>query len=179
MQLIELVQLGHGYKMLQQMEDMYTSNRAQLASRIVSTQALTKEPFRPAQQRRTEAGHPCGHGLLVQVLSNWNSPGRRGGGEEVVHSFKYMFSRDRAWRIPWREQPGRLQSMGSQRVVHDWATLLSFLEAELLGSGWGISPGLVNKGVERSWGRHGPRAGGRQGAREEAGLGRGSPAITR
>ena len=27
-----------------------------------------------------------------------------------------------AWRIPWREQPGRLQSMGSQRVGHDWAT---------------------------------------------------------
>ena len=56
---------------------------------------------------------------------------------------------------------------------------LSFLEAELLGSGWGISPGLVNKGVERSWGRHSPRVGGRQGAREEAGLGRGSPAVTR
>ena len=24
-----------------------------------------------------------------------------------------------AWRIPWREEPGRLQSMGSQRVGHD------------------------------------------------------------
>ena len=24
-----------------------------------------------------------------------------------------------AWRIPWREEPGRLQSIGSQRVVHD------------------------------------------------------------
>ena len=24
-----------------------------------------------------------------------------------------------AWRIPWMEEPGRLQSMGSQRVVHD------------------------------------------------------------
>ena len=24
-----------------------------------------------------------------------------------------------AWRIPWREKPGRLQSMGSQRVGHD------------------------------------------------------------
>ena len=24
-----------------------------------------------------------------------------------------------AWRIPWREQPGRLQSMGSQRIGHD------------------------------------------------------------
>ena len=24
-----------------------------------------------------------------------------------------------AWRIPWKEEPGRLQSMGSQRVRHD------------------------------------------------------------
>ena len=24
-----------------------------------------------------------------------------------------------AWRIPWMEEPGRLQSMGSQRVGHD------------------------------------------------------------
>ena len=24
-----------------------------------------------------------------------------------------------AWRIPWSEEPGRLQSMGSQRVGHD------------------------------------------------------------
>ena len=28
-----------------------------------------------------------------------------------------------AWRTPWAEEPGRLQSMGSQRVGHDWATL--------------------------------------------------------
>ena len=26
------------------------------------------------------------------------------------------------WRIPWTKKPGRLQSMGSQRVRHDWAT---------------------------------------------------------
>ena len=24
-----------------------------------------------------------------------------------------------AWKIPWTEEPGRLQSMGSQRVAHD------------------------------------------------------------
>ena len=24
-----------------------------------------------------------------------------------------------AWKIPWAEEPGRLQSMGSQRVIHD------------------------------------------------------------
>ena len=28
-----------------------------------------------------------------------------------------------AWRIPWTEEPGGLQSMGSQRVAHDWSGL--------------------------------------------------------
>ena len=28
-----------------------------------------------------------------------------------------------AWRIPWTEHPGRLQSMGSQRVGHNWSNL--------------------------------------------------------
>ena len=30
-----------------------------------------------------------------------------------------------AWKIPWMEEPGRLQSMGSLRVGHDSVTLLS------------------------------------------------------
>ena len=30
-----------------------------------------------------------------------------------------------AWKIPWTEEPGRLQSMGLWRVRHDWATSLS------------------------------------------------------
>ena len=30
-----------------------------------------------------------------------------------------------AWKIPWMEEPSRLQSMGSLRVRHDWATSLS------------------------------------------------------
>ena len=30
-----------------------------------------------------------------------------------------------AWKIPWMEEPGRLQSMGLIRVRHDWATSLS------------------------------------------------------
>ena len=29
-----------------------------------------------------------------------------------------------AWKIPWTEKPGRLQSMGSRRVGHNWATSL-------------------------------------------------------
>ena len=30
-----------------------------------------------------------------------------------------------AWKIPWMEEPGRLQSMGLLRVGHDWVTSLS------------------------------------------------------
>ena len=30
-----------------------------------------------------------------------------------------------AWKIPWMEEPSRLQSMGSWRVGHDWLTSLS------------------------------------------------------
>jgi len=30
-----------------------------------------------------------------------------------------------AWKIPWTKEPGGLQSMGSRRVGHDWATSLS------------------------------------------------------
>ena len=30
------------------------------------------------------------------------------------------------WKIPWTEEPGRLQSMGSLRVGHNWATSRSF-----------------------------------------------------
>ena len=35
------------------------------------------------------------------------------------------YSSTLAWKIPWMEEPGRLQSMGSQRVRHDLATSLS------------------------------------------------------
>ena len=37
-----------------------------------------------------------------------------------------------AWRIPWTEEPGGLQSTGSQRVGHDWATSLSLWLCKML-----------------------------------------------
>ena len=33
-----------------------------------------------------------------------------------------------AWRIPWKAEPGGLQSMGSERVGHDWATELNLFD---------------------------------------------------
>ena len=42
------------------------------------------------------------------------------------------------WKIPWTEEPGRLQSMGLVRVGHDWATSLS-LFLSCIGEGNGNS----------------------------------------
>ena len=35
-----------------------------------------------------------------------------------------------AWKISWTEEPGGLQSMGSQRVGHDWAINTTYLETD-------------------------------------------------
>ena len=40
------------------------------------------------------------------------------GWEDPLEKGKATHSRILAWRIPWTEEPGGLQSMGSQRVRH-------------------------------------------------------------
>ena len=47
------------------------------------------------------------------------------GWEDPLEKEMATHSSTLAWKIPWTEKPGRLQSMGSQRVRHDWATSLS------------------------------------------------------
>ena len=50
-------------------------------------------------------------GMWVQSLG-WEDPLEE---ERATHSSIF------AWKIPWTEEPGGLQSMGSQRVKHNWA----------------------------------------------------------
>ena len=45
-----------------------------------------------------------------------------------------------AWKIPWMEEPGRLQSVGSLRVRHDWATSLSLFTFMHWRRKWQPSP---------------------------------------
>ena len=47
-----------------------------------------------------------------------------------------------AWRIPWTREPGELQSMGLQRVGHDWATN-TLKRADWLNLKWKIKKGLT------------------------------------
>ena len=42
------------------------------------------------------------------------------GREDPLEEGMAIHSGTVAWRIPGTEEPGRLQSMGSQRVRHDW-----------------------------------------------------------
>ena len=49
------------------------------------------------------------------------------GQEDPLEKEMVTHSSTLAWKIPWTEETGRLQSVGSQRVGHDWATLLYLL----------------------------------------------------
>ena len=41
------------------------------------------------------------------------------GGEDTLEKEMATHSSILAWKIPWTEEPGRLQSMGLQRTDHD------------------------------------------------------------
>ena len=53
------------------------------------------------------------------VLLHFENQVRSLGREDPLAKEMVTHSSILAWRIPWREEPGRLQSMGSQRVGHD------------------------------------------------------------
>ena len=52
----------------------------------------------------------------------WETWARSLGGEDPLEKEIATHSSILAWRIPWTEEPGGLQSMGLQRVGHDWTT---------------------------------------------------------
>ena len=56
-----------------------------------------------------------------------------------------------AWKIPWMEEPGRLQSMGSRRVGHDWATSLSLFTFLHWRRKWQPTPVFL-PGESQGWG---------------------------
>ena len=67
----------------------------------------------------------CSAGDQSSIPGLGRSPGE-GNGNPLQYS---------SWKIPWMEVPGRLQSMGSQRVRHGWATALHFISLTLFTTG--------------------------------------------
>ena len=61
----------------------------------------------------------------------WETLVRFLGREDPLEKEMAIHSSTLAWEIPWTEEPDRLQSMGSQRVGHNWVTSLHFMTGEL------------------------------------------------
>ena len=57
----------------------------------------------------------------------WEAQVRSLGREDPLEKEMAMHSSILAWRVAWTEEPGGLQSMGSQRVGHDRATELKVI----------------------------------------------------
>ena len=66
------------------------------------------------------------------------------GGEDPLEKEMAAHSSTLAWKIPWMEEPGGLQSMGSQRIGHDWVTSLSFLSFRVKGIHWGLEKSHIH-----------------------------------
>ena len=56
---------------------------------------------------------------LKRLPAMWETRVRSLGQEDLVEKETATHSSILAWKIPWTEEPGRLQSMGSQRVGYD------------------------------------------------------------
>ena len=66
-----------------------------------------------------------GHPLVPKILSQLSTSVNWLLLEELMEKTTATHSSILAWKIPWAEEPGGLQSMGLRRVGHDWATSLS------------------------------------------------------
>ena len=104
----------------------------------------------------TARGWSLGTGEAASPLSSFYKE------EPQAHREKAMatHSSTLAWKIPWTEEPGRLQSTGSLRIGHDWTTSLSLFTFKHWRRKWqptpvflpGESQGRGNQVGCRLWG---------------------------
>ena len=65
------------------------------------------------------SGYPgCSDGIK-SLHTMWETGVRSLGQKDLLEKEMASHSSILAWKIPWMKDPGRLQSMGSQRVGHD------------------------------------------------------------
>ena len=62
--------------------------------------------------------------MVKRLPTMWETRVQFLGWDDLLENEIATHSSILAWKIPWTEEPGRLQSMGSQRVGHDCATPL-------------------------------------------------------
>ena len=80
----------------------------------------------PSKQRKLNASPQAPYSVVLtsaqtvkHLPTMWGTQVRSLGQEDLLEKEMATHSSTLAWKIPWMEEPGRLQSMGSQRVRHD------------------------------------------------------------
>ena len=76
------------------------------------------------EQLSLSLGFPC-TSVSKESACNAGDLGSIPGSRRSLKKEMATHSSILAWRIPWTEEPSRLQSMGSQRVRHNWVTFTS------------------------------------------------------
>ena len=69
---------------------------------------------------------------LKRLPTMWETWLQSLGREDPLEKEMATHSSTLAWKIPWTEECGRLQSMGSQRIRHDWATSLNIIILDMI-----------------------------------------------
>ena len=67
-------------------------------------------------------GFPGGSRMVKNLPTVWETQFRFLGQQDPLEKGMTTHSSFLAWRIPWTKEPGGLQSVGLQKVGHDWAT---------------------------------------------------------
>ena len=97
-------------------ENAITQLLATINRKQMYTQSIWKHLIRCLLPEKLRMFYP--QTRTLQLLQN-NPLGQEDPPEEGTATHSSIL----AWRIPWTEEPGRLQSTVSQRVGHDWSNL--------------------------------------------------------
>ena len=84
----------------------------------------------PQQHMRFLISKHCCQYFFYFLLPSWG----------MTEKATALYSSVVAWKIPWMEEPGRLQSMGLLRVVHDWRDAAAAAAARVLYKFWITDP---------------------------------------
>ena len=95
--------------------NQWINNVAMVSGEQPGDSVTHTHPFSPS-------GTPLAAQTLKHLPAMWETWVQSLGQENPMEKEMATLCSPLAWKILWTEEPGRLQSIGSQRVGHDWAT---------------------------------------------------------
>ena len=95
--------------------------------------------------------------MVKRLPTTWETRVQSLGREDLLEKAMAPHSSTLAWKIPWLEEPVRLQFMGLQRIGHDCATSLHFLLLLCGKTAWNVVIEDTGRLVSGNWKRGGKK----------------------